>query len=371
MDSSLSNKSRFYLICVVCTAVFSLYYLLLTQNGMGATEDSLQYEYAARSFSQTQTLKTKGDLPYVQWGPLYPIILSFNAAQPRLLARWLHLGSMLCCIVVWLLLFYKTTANHWLCLWYGLALVWSTELMTLAVFMWSEAIFMALFAMFCFTLHQSLLGKGSYLWGIIWAILMLMQRNAGVFLFVGIILGAAMVIKNSKIKLHQLIRIGVLGSVGFMGWNVFTMLIQGNHPTQFDYPEGFSLLGNANRLLLSITNWVMPVLSEQRVEAGLVLLLLLLLWYFLRKKNKQAPWLVVCWMGMIGYLSVWLVVYASQADIQRFTAVVYPLFFFLFGVGIQEVGLRFPAYRKTIVALSFIWLIYPMIRLGYHLYNHL
>lgn len=357
----------FWSVYLLPLVFFITSYVFITQHGMGATNDSLQYEYAAQSFAKDYSLKVSGEGDYVQWAPLYPILLSFHAENPRLLAKWLHLISACICLVLWIKLFSDFIPNQALTLLFGLFLASSTELMTLYVFVWSEALFMALFAAFTFLLYRTSTGKSHWLWGSLIAVFMLSQRNAGIFLFSGLLASLFLWRKTHFLSLAQLIKIGLMGSISFISWNAYTMLWLNNHPEQFDYPEGFSIWGNMHRTLQSVGTWLFPSFSFSFLLGALALIVIA---GIVLQAKKEVFYPKVLLMTLLSYLAVWFIVYTSLPDIQRFTAIVQPIFFFLLGYGLWEMMKKHQGFQQWIILVSYLWLLYPIGRLGFHMYQH-
>ncbi|MGB0524377.1 MAG: hypothetical protein ACPGJS_15510 [Flammeovirgaceae bacterium] len=329
---------------------------------MGATSDSLQYEYAAQHFATHHELKTEGNRAYVQWGPLYPIILSLQANHIRSFARWLHLVSISICLILWIRLFASFVNNKWWIAFYGITLVCSTELMLISVFIWSEPLFMALMSLFIYLLHRTYHEKTHWIWSAIFAFFMLLQRNAGIFLFAGISLGLIVTFKTNPFKKKQLFFFMLLSSIGFMCWNFYTMIWQHNHPAQFDYPEGFSIVTNAQHLSQAISRWVMPFTETHPIANISGLFMLVGILYISIKDRHRHSFLTVLATGLMTYLSVWLMIYTSLPDIQRFTAIVYPIFFMLVGYSLWKLSEKFPKVKRLILVSTYLWLLYPISR---------
>lgn len=361
-----------YTIYFIPLLVFSSLYLLLTKDGMGATSDSIQYEFAAKSFANSYTLAIEDGKPYVQWGPLYPIVLSLGYQDVHQFTKWLHFLAMNCCICLWISLFRQFTSNTLLGLLFGLSLACSTELMTLSVFIWSETIFMLLFAGFTLSLYRLSIGKGHWLLVSLLLFLSLLQRNAGIFLIAGILFPFLLRQNNHGIRLQKLLKISALGLSGFVLWNSWVLLWQTNKPTQFDYPEGFNIIHNAKSLLHALSLWIMPNNIPQLISTSIISMITLVLLRFCWVNRHKMPFLVKLSAGYSSYLLVWFIVFASNADIIRFTSIVYPLFFLLGLTAIWNWAESQKEWLKNgVLVMLYSWLLYPAGRLLYHLYHHI
>lgn len=112
--------------------------------GLGCTSDSLHYMAAARYLRSQQYLLDYDGMPFVQWLPLYPVLLAFFVGLPK--GIWLFHFLMWIGFFCLLWKYFQTHPLGWLA---TAALVGHPQILTCFSFVWSEAIGLPLLLVAC------------------------------------------------------------------------------------------------------------------------------------------------------------------------------------------------------------------------------
>jgi hypothetical protein len=135
-----------------------------TYNGLAMTFDSWNYLEAAQSFTAHGELRNADGTPYTMWPPLFPVLLSTWARLTPLHWKWLQAGCLMVSLVLWGGLGQRLLTHKVLARLYVLALAFSTPWLMCAGFLWSEPVFMLLFAGYVYTLYRYGTGRWSNEW---------------------------------------------------------------------------------------------------------------------------------------------------------------------------------------------------------------
>jgi hypothetical protein len=254
---------------------------------------------------------------------------------------------------------------------FGLSLVLSTPLLMIATFIWSEMVFLFLFTGYLFCLHGYLrTGHRRWLWvGTIFGFLMLLQRNAGIFLFAGIATG--LLVNHLKQRrgwaaatyegLH-----GLLVISGFTVWNVKTLILDrhehviGELLPRVSFPRNFLLTFS------ELGTNLLPHGAFGNALAGLALLLLAGMSYLAFYPQFDAFRCVLV-TTLWAYLVTWVIIPADPDNISRFLALILPLFYFLFFDGLGKLRSHLGALPQKVLTAGVVGsLVYPLVRVVYN-----
>ncbi len=361
-------------IQIVICVLFTLLYALATREGNRNGQDSVLYKgTAANIYYHRQLLDADND-PLMYHAPLYPLLLSVGIPFLPVYIWLLHLGSGLGILCLWTAVarqYLRSSAVQW---GFGLLLALSVPLLMIAVLVWSEVVFLLLQSVHLYLLHRFLperRPKWLYLAAVA-GFLMLLQRNAGIFLFAGVGLGLVLIHlrKPDRLRLKPLLGFGFLSLTGFAAWNGYQILISDHGHVVRELLPAFTPLRNFGLVFGELgTNFLpgaVPVYLRAAVAAGL----LVLCGYGVRKDNGNTPLLTVLLSALGVYLLTWLVIPAYENNIGRFMAVVLPLFYLLLFYALQIIWPRLPrVVRYMTTGAAAVVLLYNAVRILHNALN--
>jgi hypothetical protein len=152
---------------------------------------------------------------------------------------------------------------------------------------------------------------------------MLLVRNAGVFLFAGVLLGLWTAVGKRLGRKYLLLHATLVAS-GSAVWNVDRLLLRGNRHVFGQLLPQVQPLRNARLVLGELTANFLPSQPLAPVGGGLVLgLLAAFAWLWWRQRIRE-PFLRLLFVAMLTYLGAWLLIPAHPDDISRFLSLVLP-----------------------------------------------
>lgn len=320
--------------------VFAGFYFIATWAGNHHTPDSWMYVDIARNLRNGVGLRDGNGDPMIYWGPLYPIILAVGITHLDRYVWLLHLWCLTASIWLWLRLGkpYLTPFYYRL---FGASLALSTPLLMIATFVWSEALFLLLLSAYLFSLRQFLLNAfpGWFMGATVCGFLCLLQRNAGIFVFLGILAGLGLYHRShpftKRTRWRLLLHCAVVVS-GFTMWNVDRLILGKRWYVLGELIPRYSWIENSTIVLKEIGATLLP--AQWLTPLGMACIVVLLgvsisqLW----QRKRTHPFLGVLLGAFISYWLAWILIPAHPDDISRFMAVILPLFYFISWYGIEQ-----------------------------------
>lgn len=348
-----------------CLSLFALFYVLACASGNKTTYDSLAYLAAAKSLSEGMGLLNQFGAPYVAWPPLYPLVLSAGIGWIQTFVFFLHLLCGLGTLFLWAKIAKSSLSRPSLQLLFLLVLSISTPFFMLFVFVWSEAIFILLFTAYLYALHSFIQHKKrrAILLATLFAFLMLLQRNAGIFILAGSIGGMALNYTFfDKREVKYLLLHGLFAASGFMLWNLYVLFYKGHEDILTEVVPDISFLRNVELVLSELGKLYVP--EPVSFIFGMGILLPCLLWVCYSLYRQKDVWLRLLIVILLTYLTAWVIIPASESDISRFLAVIVPVIH-LFVFFLLEGQLNFSRRKVRFFTLlcAGVWLLYPFFRI--------
>ncbi len=322
----LSKRIEFILLGT-CLVTATATFCYSTWGGLIWTSDSFHYWAASRSFATDGVLLSHGGGSYVYWPPLFPAILSFFTESGYHILQGIFLNLIL--IGIYLLVkLYKTST---------IALL-ITSLFTLSVFpylitsfLWSETGFMLFMLIGLYFFRKNEL-SGRYIDLIIALIffsLMCLQRNAGVFIMLGLSVHSFFQYIHSRdLKSLGIKAFAILMSVvPNIWWNISRSIKYRNYDIA-DHPYFVDIIPNLKMIAIHLYKSILPSLLPDLFIFSLIVLILIL--GILLCKNKIFITLVVIYFAAF---SIFPLIDYGMND--RFLAPVI-IFFYLILVEINQ-----------------------------------
>jgi len=328
-------------------SIFLIAFFWANQNGLALTNDSADYLAAAKSFASDFSLQRADGSPFVYWSPLYPIFLAFLPLWSLKIAH--ALAFLLLFWVIWL--FSKTVEMPYR-VFYVALFSFSTENFIAFSFVWTEAIFLALWAWYSYFFSEK-----RYKIAIILGFLMLLQRNAGIFLIAGLFFDQMLKKNLSKTWLHFLLVVS-----GFLARNSFVSYFYENKLAVSWFQNG-SFFQNYQSLSLALADWFFPKFVFPEMRIFLVTILLVSIYIVTFKKNTNQI-LEISYFPELFYLLLLVFISPSAVDLPRFLTLIFP-FLLLRSVFLLK-KIRF---KRTIFAILCVLLLYTALRWAYNVYS--
>jgi hypothetical protein len=277
----------------VATLVQLALFSYATAPGLAGTSDSRLYLHAAQTLRDTGQLLNPDGTPYRYWPPLYPVLLRYCGSLWGI--QMLH-GS---CLV----------GSLWLWSWLGRQLLpvrralvlpgllaLSTPWLLVSKFVWSESVFVLLFAAYAAALFKWLRTSRWTWWLVVTAIgfLMPLERTLGLFLLAGI--GAGLVLEEWRRLLSSrrwrwlMLHLG-LSTVGGMWWQWYALHAG---PSRYHPSRGWGqLLSSGADYGFVLGRWLLLLPSSGRAmlpDAVWAVVLLALFWWLWPRQSFPQQW---------------------------------------------------------------------------------
>ena len=332
----------------------------------------MAYLAAAESLREAGLLLNQFGQAYVSWPPLYPLILSVGVGWMQPFVFLLHLGCGIGAIYLWDKMGGRVLETAEWKFFFLLLLSLSTPFLMIFVFVWSEAVFVLLLSAYLCYLQKFVHTKAGkeLLVAALLAFLLLLQRNAGIFLLAGA--GAGLLFNYSffdKKQLKYLLLHALFAVTGFALWNIYVVLVKGNEQIVKEMEQAFSLQTTLERVFSELGRLYVP--EPAGFLLGLFVLFPLLLFVGYRLYQGKEVWLRLLIVLLLTYLmvwivvpAVWVVVPAGKEDISRFLAVSIPLLHLILAFFLESCSKRYRGKaRFFILGLAGLWLLYPFLRI--------
>jgi len=356
-----------YIVWVtISLAIFIIGFYLATDfgNALRYSSDSYQLKSIAENFGKGNGLVAAGGQELIYWGPLYPIILSAWYHEIDLFALLINFFSIIGVFVLSQITFKRELEGPSAKLIYTSGLLLSTPLLMIAVFFWTETLFLFLLVLFCYGLINYLdTNKKKYL--IIWIIagwLMLVLRNAGIFFIPGAVMWILLQ-KEKKLydKLSFLLILVVISS-GFISWNIYKLIILSNINVISELLPVFTPGRNLELITNEIGKYFVPDIGfyfSNLVGAGIIARVIYVAINFSGKSISVAYFMVLT------YIFTFLIIPPSPSDISRYLAPVIPVIFIVvsgFGSYVLASNKLNPWLSKMIVISVYFYFVLRIIK---------
>lgn len=328
--------------------------------GFILTPDSQDYLSAAKSFKETGLFIGAEGAYYTQWPPLFPFILCWFD-DPQLAMEFVF---ALCKIVTGI--FLVVLANFFLkkLLFkaaFLLGTMLSVHLLLISVFLWSEMIFITLFLMHLYLL-LTMNRKPIYYWLVIAVgFLLCLQRNAGAFL----ILPAAVWMLFTEAaplnkKIQKSIFYVVASTSGLVAWNVYNFFLLKNISPVNDRHFFVDTFANIHGISSTLGHSVVPLHGNAAAVAGAMLIGMLSWGWYTFLRHNAATLLIA--LSILVYTVGFIPVAHLDREMDRFFAVILPIFLLLALAIAERITMLYPRCRLAVVICVFIGLGYNLSR---------
>jgi len=359
-----------------------IYIFSVAKFGSGVTDDSINYLSAASSFPNA-LLKVDGS-PYVEWPPLYPVLLSLFKLTGMTAAGFAMAFQGIVFVLNLLLTgrllqsVLKSNYIHFIAL---VFLVFSIPLLQSHVFIWSEPVFILLLLINISVLVKYLeTEKLIYFISLIFlSMLMSLQRKTGMYFTINF--GIILVLYNpnkSLIKkcLFSLVYMFV-SVVPFVLWTWRKYQIAGR-VFESSYFKMEKITGNFLELLNTLSSWILPNEIPFSIRISLIIISILFIFYLSRHyinlksifNNILFKVIFISFAGYLILLPITFVYIQGETIDDRILSPAYILGLVLFFGLIDGILFQLPdnyIAKKGVMMIVIISLCYPVTRTIYHI----
>ncbi len=293
---------------------------------MNFTADSRQYLNIAEQIYQNGFTSVWKNEKLVYWPPLFPVVLSISHNFGGVVfIKYLHFFLGVSLIVLWGKLSFKVVRQYNQRYIFMVLLALSTHLLMVSVFIWSELLFMVLLGIFlvCIQNYVNTMEKSWLLASIVPAFLMMVERNAGIFIYVAAIISMICFRCFSKKHIWHVVLVVGISISGFVIWNLHSIVLEDRLYMVNELVPHFTPVKNAALVLNEVGSIFYP--SSLLHPFSMVLSALLIGAVFGYAFKGDQRFLKVLCLSSLLYLLVWVIIPGDKSDMGRFISVVVPM----------------------------------------------
>lgn len=355
--------NRFILALSVLSTVVIYFYANL--KGLGLTHDSYQYWEKSVIFARNHSFKEIGFTTFFPFQSLEIVMLSIMGTNAQMTLKYLHAFFLGGTVFIHLMVAKEMFSSKKMLVIYAATLIFSTPLLMVHSFIWTEPLFIFLVSLQWYLLWLFFQRKTfNRLVAILFiSLLYCWQRKAGMLFSLGLLLALTTHFVSSKkqilaiftaLALLIFILYGGLGTPNFIG--------------EFPLLSSFSV--NLQNYSDALSAWLFPLPLNYRLRVGIFTLLVIFMGYLLWKtwpeiQEEKRSYIT----GIVFIILTYLVIrhfydrpHFDEAD--RFLAPIYPGVFFLLIFAMERFVLntRQKILRLVLPVIMALWLTYPVIR---------
>jgi hypothetical protein len=338
-------------------------------EGINTTSDSEFFKILAESFYNNGTLVHPEFGEILYWPPLYPIILSAGIRYFDMYVIVLHFICGIAIIYIWMILSKEFFRDKFLFITFNILSAISTPFIMISVFVWSELIFLLLLSLYLLHIERYISSKTvfSLIMASLFGALLLLQRNAGIFLVIGFMFGLVIfyskwVSNNWKLFLTHFLFV-VSGSVI---WNFKKIILDSQINLLNELIPELTVFRNFYLIFKEIGSLFIPgiLFSAIVFVFGLIVILFISVSILQYQNNKILKvWLVM----IVSYLAAWVVIPFDKYEIGRFLSVILPVLYFLIFIVLSKIVINLNSrYKAILYSVITIWLVYPLFRVFFN-----
>jgi hypothetical protein len=351
---------------ILCLLLANFLQQYATHCRIGLTFDSPYYVAAAQSFAEKGILLDQYGKIYTNWTPLFPILLSIFADKAVIWAKYLHLFSLLGTVFFSLLLSEKLIENQRMKWLFALSITFSTPLLLISSFLWSESVFVFLLSLLLYNVYIFLEKptNKNLIIIILLSNLLYLQRNAGLFFIVGI--GIFLLKKDFRKALIY----GIFSLISFLAWQSRNLFFVVN---TLDFRNNVFVVSGTESLIYMadvVSLWLLPNLFPLWLRLFFLGIFLLLMGYLLFKtlKNNHSKlkidFIILLLIIFSTYILFMLALRMNvEEENERYLAPLHAIFLLLFFTFLDLASKQWkPNFTKIICIFLVLWLAYPAVR---------
>lgn len=371
-----------FLIAISISAVFLVLYSI-SKYGSAITHDSVAYIYASGSLLSGKGMLYFGyDSPFVQWGPLFPLVLAgLESLGANLIIATAYFNGIVYALIIlisglWVL---KATKKGILALMTSLAILVSIPLYYVSTFIWSETLFIFFTILFLILIEkyvemtleeqgQKIVSLKYLIFASIVAALACLTRYIGITVIIAGVIILLLQKKKFINKLLEIVLFGTIAATPTIIWVVRNYILT-ETLTGGRFPSTTSINENTGLFFKTIALWITSADSQTMAYFILGIFIFISLIIIFTKKNHLTSKIIALLIFLIIY-SAYLLFSASSVSFDginnRLISPIYPVLVLLIIFNLASIASKENArmfskvfYNIVMVILFLSWIIYP------------
>ncbi|MDO1447785.1 hypothetical protein Q0590_16050 [Rhodocytophaga aerolata] len=379
------NKISFHTVITIisCFIIAALVYYAGSKYGPGITFDSINYVYAGHSLAEKGELLRPFQTPFIEWPPLYPLLIAMVSYVPgSILTNLFYFQILIAALTVALScsLARKMIRNNILFVIACLSLAFSTPLILVNHFIWSESFF-SILVVLQLQLFICYLQKPSwqlYMLLVISGLLLCVQRQVGAFFVAG---GACILciypssIPFSKKLIISLCYALLAAVLPLLLWWIRNYQLRGllmnDYRDTLFLTSFFSHLGIYHDI---VTSWLLPdelpIWLRVLLLYGLLFFLAFIYVYYRKSITHQPVVAVLSILFWSYFVLLFLIsfIVTEQIDDRKLAPIYVPGMLLLFSLVDVYSRNKQPGRTHWVIYICLLWTIYPVTRALYNVH---
>ncbi len=340
-------------------------YFYANINGLGLTNDSLQYLHKSIVFAENHSLKEIGFPGLFPFQSLEIVLLSLLGDQALIAMKYLHAILLGGTVFIHLIIAFEILSTPKVRIIYAVILTFSTPSLMVHSFLWTEPLFIFLISSQWYLLWRFFQHKNfkTMLLLLLISVLYCWQRKAGMLFSLGLVLALVRYFSFSRKQILIIftgLLILILGLYGTFG----TANLIGERPVLSSIPLNFKNYFGA------LSAWILPLPLNPWLRIGVLVVVIIYMSYWLWKTIPAMPEPIKAYLSSILIIVLTYFIirhfyhrpHSDEAD--RFLAPVYPGVFFLIIFVMEQIILKTDRHIRKLVfsVMLILWLAYPVVR---------
>ena len=360
-NTSINNHLIIFLAVLVAVIIF----FYANFNGLGLTFDSIKYLEKSMVFANTHSFQKTGFPELFPFQSLEIVLLSILGTNAMVIMKYLHAFLFGGTVFIHLTIAKEMFESKKSLPIYALTLVFSTPLLMVHSFLWTEPLFIFLVSLQWYLLwrffHHKTLKTIIYI--LLLSVLYCWQRKAGMLFSLGLVLAFTVHFVSSK-KQFWGILIALCLSVFILYGGLGTINFIGEYPVLSSFPLNLKNYSDA------LSAWIFPLPLNFWIRIGLFVLVMgaagTVMWKTIPEiKEAKRKYITSIIIIILTYYIVRHFYDRPDADeADRFLTPVYPGIFFLLIFVLERIlskmGRGF--FRPVLPVILALWLTYPVVR---------
>ena len=327
--------------------------------GLLLTPDSANYISASQSLKTDGSFRSPDGSLYTYWPPLFPTTLALFDS-PEHAAAWMYVVVTGLIGILSILILNRILENNLYKVIVLFLTLSSVQFMMISVFLWSEMNFILL--LLCVTFYTLNHNKsGRYFIGLlVFAFLMCLQRNAGVFIIAGvccwILLDKTL---SLKARCTKSIIVFLVSISGLVAWNIYLSYIIESGFYFYKHEFFVHAVENSSTVSAMLARMFIPVCGILTTIIGILLLAGLIL-----RIRKATPDVQLIGLLILFYCAGLVCMFRLDIyDADRFLSIIVFFIYLLLFEYVEKVSQHFNRLARLVFfSLLLLWMIYPVRR---------
>jgi hypothetical protein len=360
-----SNSDKIWIL--VASVLAMAVHAWANMYGLGFTRDSNKYLVAGQTLIEYGTFFDENAKKLLGLPPLFIVIVASMGEKAR--SGMIVMNSLLIGTSVFIMLqiAWNILQQRVVRIIYAVTLTFGVPLLLVHSFFWTEPFFIFLLVLHWYVLFLYSKNRNNK-WLLLLAftsVLFCLQRKAGMFFILANIIYLIIHSGNQISKKHiiSFIAVSFLGLLAWQSQSLYTF----NGRSILERPKLSGLIHNLDIYFDAFSAWLLPLPVPFIIRLAVLLCLFLMLGYgFYRCYNKidlvKKQFIIALTLQFSTYFLCRL--FWPREDfheMDRYLSPIYPIVFLVIFAVLEEIAEAFN-FKKTVIIISAIWLLYPVSR---------